>query len=141
MSEIISSESTILAVITILFTIWQNRIERAMNIEIDKPYADLKTDHEFLLSVKKYSVLPLAMASVLNFLFLIPKALVILKTSFEILFSFPITQVFQLYDLNSAILLFIDASFLLLTILFFDMFIKMADINKKILIIKNKNDN
>jgi hypothetical protein len=78
-------------------------------------------------------VLPLVLASSLNFLFLIPEVIEIFITSREIILSFPISQIFRFYDINSVIIIFIDISFLLLTFVFLEMYVKMIKINKKIL--------
>ena len=113
-ADILSSASLILAVIALLFTIWQPDIQKAKDFDDERHYPDIEKDHEKLKQVLWRQAIPLATGASLMAVIFLPEFINRIVTSFQIIVVMGLLNSLATYDVMLAAFLIVEIGFLFL---------------------------
>lgn len=115
-ADILSSASLILAVIALLFTIWQPDIQKAKDFDEESHYPDIKKNHEKLKQVLWGQAIPLAVGASLMMIIFLPESVNLIISSINIIVAMGFVNSLSTYNVILAAFLIVEIGFLFLMI-------------------------
>jgi hypothetical protein len=129
--DILSSASLILAVIALLYTIWQPDIQKAKEFDEESHYPDIKKNHEKLKQVLSRQAFPLATGASFMAVIFLPEFINRIVYSFQIIAAMGLLNSLSTYDVILAAFLIVEISFLFLMVHLWVMASELIKKNRK----------
>ena len=116
MEQLLTSASVILAAITFLFSAWSSQIEEMRDLSTDDHYANLRSEHQKLKKTLFSKAIPLSIVSSIMTLIFLPEVIDVLKITYLTVINSSLWTSCKYYDANRAVLIFIEVSFIVISI-------------------------
>lgn len=112
--DVLSSASLLLAVVALLYTIWQPDIQKVKDFDDERHYPDIEKNHEKLKQVLLRQAIPLTTGASLMAIIFLPEFINLIISSFQIMIAVGLLNSLLTYDVILAAFLIVEIGFLFL---------------------------